>query len=47
MDEKPKETHWYLLTGLIIGLLVGLIVSTMIFPAVNRYATPAAAGRGG
>ncbi len=41
MDEKPKETHWYLLTGLIIGLLVGLIVSTMIFPAVNRYATPA------
>ncbi len=41
MDESPKTTNWYLLTGLILGLLIGLVVSTLIFPAVNRYATPA------
>ncbi len=41
MTEQPKQTNWYLLTGIILGLLIGLILSTMIFPAVNRYVTPA------
>lgn len=41
MTETPKRSNWYLLTGIIFGLVIGLVLSTLIFPASNRYASPA------
>lgn len=41
MDNQAKQTKWYLLTGIVLGFLIGLVFSTMIFPAINRFATPA------
>lgn len=40
MEQKQKETHWYLLTGLLIGLVVGLVISLVIAPVENTYALP-------
>lgn len=41
MTETSKQTNWYLLTGIVFGLVIGIVISTLIFPASNRYATPA------
>ena len=41
MTEAPKSSHLYLITGIVFGLLIGVILSTLIFPASNRYASPA------
>jgi len=36
MEAKtPVQTHWYLLTGLVLGLAIGLVISLLISPAVN------------
>jgi len=41
METKtPNQTHWYLLTGLVLGLAIGLVISLLIFPAVNAEALP-------
>lgn len=40
MTETPKTSNWYLLTGIVFGLVIGIVLSTLIFPAINRYATP-------
>jgi uncharacterized membrane-anchored protein YhcB (DUF1043 family) len=41
MEAKtPVQTHWYLLTGLVLGLAIGLVISLLIFPAVNAEALP-------
>lgn len=40
MERAPKETHWYLLTGLILGIAIGLVISLMIAPVVNADALP-------
>ncbi len=41
MTEAPKTSNWYLLTGIVFGLVIGIVLSTLIFPASNRYASPA------
>ncbi len=41
MEAKtPVQTHWYLLTGLVLGLAIGLVISLLISPAVNAEALP-------
>ncbi len=41
METKTSnQTHWYLLTGLVLGLAIGLVISLLIFPAVNADALP-------
>jgi len=41
METKPaNQTHWYLLTGLVLGLAIGLVISLFISPAVNAEALP-------
>ena len=41
MDTNPSnQTHWYLLTGLVLGLAIGLVISMLISPAVNAEALP-------
>jgi len=38
--KSPIQTHWYLLTGLVLGLAIGLVISLLIAPAVNAEALP-------
>ena len=41
MEEKTlNQSHWYMLTGLVLGLAIGLIISLLIAPAVNADALP-------
>jgi len=41
MEAKASiQTHWYLLTGLVLGLTIGLVISLLIAPAVNAEALP-------
>ena len=41
MESKAAiQTHWYLLTGLVLGLAIGLLISLLIAPAVNAEALP-------
>ena len=41
MEAKASiQTHWYLLTGLVLGLAIGLLISLLIAPAVNAEALP-------
>ncbi|MDD2521881.1 MAG: hypothetical protein PHW11_03535 [Anaerolineaceae bacterium] len=40
METKPHQTHWYLLTGLLIGLAIGLVFSILVLPAENSDALP-------
>ena len=41
MESKASiQTHWYLLTGLVLGLAIGLVISLLIAPAVNAEALP-------
>ena len=38
--RTSTQTHWYLLTGLVLGLAIGLVISLLISPAVNAEALP-------
>ena len=38
--KSSNQTHWYLLTGLVLGLAIGLVISLLISPAVNAEALP-------
>ena len=40
MEQSQKETHWYLLTGLILGLVIGLVISILVAPIVNTVSLP-------
>jgi len=41
MESKASiQTHWYLLTGLVLGLAIGLVISLLIAPAVNAESLP-------
>lgn len=41
METKTAtQTHWYLLTGLVLGLVIGLVISLLVAPAVNAEALP-------
>lgn len=41
MEEKTlNQSHWYMLTGLVLGLAIGLIISLLIAPAINADALP-------
>jgi len=41
MEAKTSsQTHWYLLTGMVLGLAIGLVISLLIAPAVNAEALP-------
>lgn len=42
INPKPaaKETHWYLLTGLVMGFLLGLLYAWMINPVVYENTQP-------
>ena len=41
METKTTtQTHWYLLTGLVLGLVIGLVISLLVAPAVNAEALP-------
>ena len=41
MEAKTAtQSHWYLLTGLVLGLAIGLVISLRIAPAVNAEALP-------
>lgn len=40
MEQRQKESHWYLLTGLLLGLVIGLVIALLIAPAENADALP-------
>ena len=40
MESNSKESHWYLLTGLLIGMALGLLVAILIVPIENADALP-------
>jgi Tfp pilus assembly protein PilF len=41
MESKASiQTHWYLLTGLVLGLAIWLVISLLIAPAVNAESLP-------
>ena len=39
-EQRQKETHWYLLTGLLLGLMIGLVIAIFILPVENSDALP-------
>lgn len=39
-EPAAKETHWYLMTGLVMGFLLGLIYAWMINPVVYENTQP-------
>jgi hypothetical protein len=40
MEQRTKESHWYLLTGLLLGLAIGLVIALLIAPVENVDALP-------
>jgi hypothetical protein len=40
MEARQKQTHWYLLTGLLLGLAIGLVFSILVMPVENADALP-------
>jgi hypothetical protein len=39
-EQNPRQSGWYLLTGLILGLIIGLVVSLLILPQKYRTTDP-------
>jgi gas vesicle protein len=40
MEQRQRESHWYLLTGLLLGLAIGLVIALLIAPMENADALP-------
>ncbi len=40
METKQGQTHWYLMTGLLLGLAIGLVIALLIAPSENADALP-------
>lgn len=40
MEQRQKESQWYLLTGMLLGLAIGLVIALLIAPMENADALP-------